>query len=406
METILFYIKRRKPLKNGSVPIYIRITSKGCAVELSSGLSTMPDHWIAPKGRLRGTTLANKQTNASLEQQEQTLRQIAFDLKNEGREASARQIANRFQGKDETHAFFLALYAEHNEQLKELIDKTVAEATYKRHCTSFRLFQRFLSTELNLSDILVREINKNLLTRYHHYLMTVRGTNNNSANKYVRNMAKILNWAVVQGIIPRSPSEGMRLKMNKVDKAFLSAEELQRVAEYDFGVDRLDQVRDTFVFCCYTGLAYTDVHSLTPQDITSDNQGRKWIHKRRGKTGAMCDIPLLTPALRLIGKYEQVGKVSKTTQKIFPVLSNQKMNAYLKEIAAICRVEKPLSTHSARHTFATTVTLANNVSIENVSKMLGHSTIQMTQHYARILSSTVARQMDEVEQKLRPESAP
>ena len=232
-----------------------------------------------------------------------------------------------------------------------------------------------------------------MLKKYQHYLMTVRHNNNNTTVKYLRNLGKVLNMAVTKKLIQTSPLEELKLRIEPVDRGFLNKTELAKLAEKEFGTFRLEQVRDVFLFCCYTGLAYVDVHSLTSDDIIEED-GQMWIRKARHKTNVMCHIPLIKPARDILAKYEGVLA---GLNKVLPVLSNQKMNAYLKEIAAIVGIEKDLTTHIARHTFATTVTLANHVSIENVSKMLGHSSIRMTQHYARILDASIASEMLGVE---------
>lgn len=223
--------------------------------------------------------------------------------------------------------------------------------------------------------------------------MTVRHNNNNTTVKYLRNLGKVLNMAVSRKLITSSPLEELKLKIEAVDKGFLNKSELERLANKEFDVVRLEQVRDVFLFCCYTGLAYVDVHSLSKDDIV-DEGNTLWIRKARHKTSVMCHIPVIKPARDILNKYAPLLHAS---GKLLPVLSNQKMNAYLKEIAAIVGIEKDLTTHLARHTFATTVTLANHVSIENVSKMLGHSSIRMTQHYARILDASIENEMLNVE---------
>lgn len=242
-------------------------------------------------------------------------------------------------------------------------------------------------------DIPVNEVDVDMLKKYQHYLMTVRHNNNNTTVKYLRNLGKVLNLAVTKKLIQTSALEELKLKIEPVDKGFLNKTELAKLAEKEFDVVRLEQVRDVFLFCCYTGLAYVDVHSLTNDDIVEDGD-RLWIRKARHKTSVMCHIPIIKPARDILNKY---ASFVPTAGKLLPVLSNQKMNAYLKEIAAIVGIEKDLTTHLARHTFATTVTLANHVSIENVSKMLGHSSIRMTQHYARILDTSIENEMMNVE---------
>ena len=395
MVSILFFIKRKKLLKDGTAPIYIRVTVYKLSSEFATGKSVNPSHWLALKGRVKGNTLYNKQLNTFLDQQEYLLHDIALKIQQEGKQVSAKEISFRYKGKDKPNIFLLSLYAEHNEQLKELVGISVALNTYKRHETSLKLFKEFLMSTYQQSDVNMNEVDLVMMEKYKHYLMVVRHNNNNTTVKYIRNLGKVFNMAVERKIIVSSPIEQLHLKTMEVEKEFLTGGELELLSKKEFSIERLEQVRDIFLFCCYTVLAYFDVHSLTMKDIVKDGE-KYWIKKARHKTNNMCHIPLITPALNIINKYSVHNQA---TGRLLPVLSNQKMNAYLKEIAAIVGINKNLTTHCARHTFATTVTLANNVSIENVSKMLGHKSIKMTQHYARILDSSIANDMLQVEKK-------
>lgn len=393
MESILFFIKRKKLLKDGSASIFVRVTFGKLSAEVATGKSVLPSQWVATKGRAKGNALKTKQINAFLDQIEYTLHDLTLQIQREGKQVSAKEILNRYKNLNVLKIGILALYAEHNQEQKELVGITVALGTYKRHETSMKLFQEFLMFKYKAKDIPVNEVDVDMLKKYQHYLMTVRHNNNNTTVKYLRNLGKVLNMAVVKKLIQSSPLEELKLKIEPVDKGFLNKVELAKLAEKEFDVIRLEQVRDVFLFCCYTGLAYVDVHSLTADDIVEED-GTMWIRKARHKTNVMCHIPLIKPARDILAKYEHILA---GLDKLLPVLSNQKMNAYLKEIASIVGIDKDLTTHLARHTFATTVTLANHVSIENVSKMLGHSSIRMTQHYARILDASIANEMQNVE---------
>lgn len=392
MVSILFFIKRKKLLRDGTASIFVRVTFNRLSAEVSTGKSVIPSHWVATKGRAKGRTLINKQINSFLDQMEYTLHDLTLQIQREGKQVSAKEILNRYKhlNAPKSETGILALYAEHNQELKELVGISMALATYKRHETSLKLFHEFLQYKYQVEDVAVNDVDVEMLQKYQHYLMTIRCNNNNTTVKYIRNLGKILNLAVSRKLIKDSPIEELKLKVDPVDKGFLTQEELVRLAEKDFNVTRLKQVRDVFLFCCYTGLAYIDVYSLTTNDIVEEN-GRLWIKKARHKTNVMCHIPILRPAKDILDKY---ALLPHKDGKLLPVLSNQKMNAYLKEIAAIVNISKELTTHCARHTFATTVTLANHVSIENVSKMLGHSSIRMTQYYARILDASIERDMN------------
>jgi len=190
------------------------------------------------------------------------------------------------------------------------------------------------------------------------------------------------------------PFINVKFRLDDVDMDFLDEDELNRLLKKEFKFERLQVVKDTYLFCCFTGLAFVDVKSLVYSDIET-RDGKLWIKKRRQKTKNWCHIPLLPPAVQLVNKYKSHSYCLKNGC-VLPVFSNQKMNAYLKEIADLTGIEKNLSTHTARHTFATTVTLANQISIEVVSKMLGHSSINMTKKYARVVDDLINRDMQKI----------
>ena len=220
------------------------------------------------------------------------------------------------------------LYEEHNSRMKELIGKTTAANTYKRHLTSLKLFREFLTATRGISDIEVKALDAQLMEEYQHYLMTVRSNNNNTTVKYLRNLSKIVNLAKTRGLIQTNPIDLLPLKMQTVEREFLTQDELKRLEEKQIGISRLEQVRDIFLFCCLTGLAYVDVASLSTENIVEGKRGRQWLRKARNKTNNMCNIPLLRPALRILEKYAEYRAA---TGRLLPVPSNQKMNAYLKE---------------------------------------------------------------------------
>ena len=332
MVSILFFIKRKKLLRDGTAPIYVRVTVKKLSSEIAVKKSINPSSWVALKGRAKGNNLLNKQLNSFLDQQEYTLHDISLDLQKEGKEVSAKNILKRYKGDDETNISLLELYKEHNEQLKALIEILTAQGTYKRHETSMKLFQEFLAKEYRKQDVLIKDIDVLMLEKYKHYLMTVRHNNNNTTVKYLKNIGKILLIAVSRGVISTSPMQLLSLKIVEVEKEYLTKEELEKLSKTHFEIERLEQVKDIFLFCSYTGLAYVDVFSLSQENITQDNDGGYWIKKARTKTNNMCHIPILTPAQSILNKYDYQKKVN---GKLLPVLSNQKMNAYLKETQAV-----------------------------------------------------------------------
>jgi integrase len=300
-------------------------------------------------------------------------------------------------GINEANVSFVELYNEHNQKLKELIGKGFAEGTVTRHDTSLRHVIEFMQYKYKRNDILLKDINVDFIREYEHFLRSVRNCANNTTVKYIRNMGKILHMAEQKDIIRKNPISALTYRVQEIDKIFLTDTELNTVLQKTFVSDRLTHVRDVFAFCCFTGMAFVDTKQLRKEDLSADSTGKIVIRKQRQKSGVFYNIPLLPVARQILDKYKDIPLPN---GQVLPVPTNQKMNEYLKEIADVCGINKNLTTHCARHTFATTVTLANNVSIESVSKMLGHKSIRMTQHYAKILEKTVVREMGELAGKL------
>ena len=213
--------------------------------------------------------------------------------------------------------------------------------------------------------------------------------------RYMKCLKKVVNLSLANGWMTVNPFAGIKYAEKKVIREYLTMPEVNRLREKEFSIQRLEMVRDIFLFCCYTGLAYIDVHNLRPENITEDAHGRKWIRKQREKTDVEFYVPLLEYPLQILEKYKN-HPLCKERGTLLPVYANQKMNSYLKEIADFCGIKKQLTMHIARYTFATTITLANDVKLENVSKMLGHTSTRMTQHYAHVMNDSLAREMDRI----------
>ena len=394
---ILFYVKRTKLLRNGEAPIFMRITVDAVRAEMSIQRSINLSEWIEKKGCAKPTNAKNRELNHYLEHIRYRLYEIQKELEDENKTVTAELLKNRYMGINEANVSFVELYTEHNQKLKELIGKGFVAATLTRHETSMKHVVEFMQYKYKRNDILLKDINPEFIREYEHYLRTVRNCANNTTVKYIRNMGKILRWAEQRELIKKNPITTLKYHIEEIDKTFLTDVELDTLLKKQFVSDRLTHVRDVFVFCCFTGLAFIDVKQLRRDDLTVGSNGEMVIRKQRQKSGVFYNVPLLPIARQILDKYKDVPLPN---GQILPVPTNQKMNEYLHEIADLCGINKDFTTHTARHTFATTVTLANNVSIESVSKMLGHKNIKMTQHYAKILEKTVVREMGELAEKL------
>jgi site-specific recombinase XerD len=249
-----------------------------------------------------------------------------------------------------------------------------------------------------VSDIDIRKIDHEFITGYEFYLKTECNCAQNTAIKYIKNLGKIIHICLANGWLQKDPFIKYKGKVTEVERTFLSQEEIDAIFNKEFVTERLNQVRDIFLFSCFTGLAYSDVKKLSRKNIGLGIDGDQWIFINRTKTDTRSNIPILPIASAILDKYKDYPQAV-NQDKLLPILSNQKMNAYLKEIADVCGINKILTFHIARHTFATTITLSNGIPIESVSKMLGHKNLKTTQHYAKILDLKVSNDMQILKEK-------
>ena len=391
---VLFFIKRATKHKNGKLPVYARITINGLRAEFVVQASVDELLWDNKLGKVNGTSKQAKEVNSFLETVKVNIVLKKRELEETGQQITALQLRTAFSGIDLAEHTIMGVFKEHNEMVKGLVNKDFAPGTLERYNTCYKHVEDFIKLKYKRSDMCLFEINPMFIRNFEYYLKTTRNCSNNTTIKYIKNFKKIIRIAMANGWMKEDPFRNIKYHLDDVDMAYLTEEELKLLMNKHFEIERLQLVRDTYVFCCFTGLAFVDVASLKYTDI-EDKSGKLWIKKKRQKTKNWCTIPLLEPAIQLMNKYKENPRCI-ANGYVLPVLSNQKMNAYLKEIADLCGINKNLSTHTARHTFATTVTLANQVSMEVVSKMLGHSSINMTKKYARVVDDLVSRDMQKL----------
>lgn len=397
--SFLFYLKKPKGYISGPVPIYLRLTVNGKRAEMSTGKECPPERWNTAAGLAKGTTEDIKSLNAHLSILQGKIHQYHNQMLATGETITAETIKNKIAGKPERARSLVKIFEDHNKKIEALLNDEFAPGTLERYKTSLKHTVDFLQWKYNISDIDIKKIDHAFITEYEFYLRSVRKCNNNTAVKYIKNFGKIIRICIANGWLDKSPFVNYKSKVKEVERAFLLEEEIQAIANKVFATDRLNQVKDIFLFSCFTGLAYIDVKKLTKNNITIGIDGEKWIYTNRQKTDTRSNIPLLPMAEEIIAKYKEHPQCL-NEGKLLPVLSNQKMNSYLKEMADVCGINKELTFHIARHTFATTVTLTNGVPIESVSKMLGHKNLRTTQHYAKILDRKVSEDMKILKQKL------
>lgn len=330
--SILFYLKRSKLNKEGEAPVYMRITINGERSETSIKRSIDPARWNTAKGIARSLSEVEKELNQYLKQITNQVYLKQQVLEGKRGVVSARSLMNTYLNKDDDRRTILKVYDEHNDKLLKLIDKGVAFNTHKRHVTSRDHLERFIRGKFNMTDYYLNDINSEFVDHFETYFRVDRGCNNNTTVKYIRNFSKIIRLAIRNEWITTDPLKNLKLKIDPVDKEYLTEEELHLVQSRPIKFERIDQVRDIFVFCCYTGLAYVDAHALTYDNIETGPDGSLRLKIRRQKTGQAAFIPLLPPATAIIEKYRS-HPICIRKNVVLPVLSNQKMNAYLKEVA-------------------------------------------------------------------------
>ena len=394
--SVLFIIKKAKLLKNGEAPICMRITVNKRVVEVMIKRSIPVDLWNQKKECSKGKDRVATELNHYINTIRAKVLQIHRELEIDNKPITADTIKDCFYGRDKVQRSLLEVYAEHNEKCRALIGKEYTESTVTKFDTSINRLKEYIRSCYHRDDIMLAELDGQFIRDFDFWLKTDKHCQNNSALKHLKNLKKVVRIALANDWIKKDPFYGIHFKQEEVNVEFLSREELDVLMNKGFTIKRLEQVRDIFVFCCFTALAFVDVQQLSREHLIKDNNGTLWIRKPRQKTNQMCNIPVLSIPQRILRKYEDNAECIKKGV-LLPVISNQRMNAYLKEIADLCCITIRLTTHVARHTAATVVFLANDVSMENVSKILGHSNIRMTQHYAKVLDSSIMRDMVNVE---------
>ncbi|MFZ6012714.1 MAG: site-specific integrase [Bacteroidota bacterium] len=403
--SVTFSTRKDRATEDGLLPVFMKITIAGKRLVMMTKIFVKPNEWSNQNAKLKTNTEEARRVNKMLD----AFKLRAFDyqreLMNEGKEVTLASMKAKWYGLSlEKARMLMEVFKEHNEQMKALINREFSPLTFERYETSFRHTQEFMKWKYQIEDIDIKQLNYEFISNYECWLKSVRKCDHNTSVKYLSNFKKIVHICIKHGWLDKDPFVGFKMTKREVERPFLVEEELSRIISEDFKMPRLRQVRDIFIFCCYTGLAYADVKKLTREEITTGIDGEKRIWTSRQKTETTTRVPLLPRALEILDRYKDDPQCV-NQGRLLPVLSNQKMNSYLKEIADACEIKKKMTFHTARHTFATTVTLANDVPMETVSKLLGHRNLKTTQHYGKILDLKVSQDMGMLRAKFKKQSA-
>ena len=389
--SILFFIRESKARKSGKAPIELMITVNGERCPLSTGKQVSIDKWDKSKQQVKGKDEEAQSLNNYLKAIKAKLYQKEAELLDRGFIVTAELLRYAYFDKVESlkEKTLFEVFEEHNREQEKLVGNGVSKATYWISVYTVRLLKEFVQQKYKREDLYLRELNLNFIQSFHTFLRIDKGMAQNSSTKHLKLLKKIINLAVANSYMATNPFITYKIEREPVEIDFLDEEELRKIINFDTPLPRLERAKDMFLFGCFTGLSYIDIKTLAPEHFEKDNADRIWIKKRRVKTGVLSRIPLLPIAKLILDKY-------KGGERLLPIQDPADINKYLKDIAILCDIKKRITFHTSRHTFASTVTLANNISLEVVSKMLGHTNTRMTNHYAKLIDKCIGEQMDKL----------
>ena len=387
--------------ENEEAIIYARITVNGKRANISLKRKVPVESWDSSKGLVRGSKPFAKSLNKYLDQIRSLIYQSYEDLLNEGNLITASAIKSKFLGEDKRNNTLSELFEYHN----SISVTSLSSHTIRHYKVTQRYLQKFLVDKYKTDDIYLTKLDYAFIKNFEFFLKSYepkdhqKKMGHNTAMKHLQRLRKMLTMAYHHEWIDKDPFIRFKSSYVKNRREFLAQYELEQLEDFSSSLERLDIVKDMFLFACYTGLSYIDVAKLNIDNIETDLDGQQWIKTKRQKTSIELRIPLLNKARRILLKYQDHPRVS-GRNRLLPTISNQKTNSYLKEISDFCGIKKNLTFHVARHTFATTVTLTNGVPIETVSKLLGHTKLATTQIYARVIDQKVKQDMERLELKI------
>lgn len=384
-----FTVRKSKSRCSGISPIQVLLTKNGVRVSFSTGHAVKPSEWDSKNQRVKGKNSAYIEINNFLNSVRARLYQLEKELSDRGIGVTPQTLRDAYLGKlDCLKDWTLMKVVEvHLEDLRAKIGESIAASTVWEYELCCRLIERYIKHRYSRNDMSIKEVKIGFISGFHAWLLKERKMKQNSATKHLKFLQKIMNIAVMNGYIPYNTLSMYKVVREPVNMEYLNEAELQKIIDFESPLEHLVRTRDMFLFGCFTGLSYIDIKTLSREHFETDDEGRRWIKKRREKTGVLSRIPVLPIAQSILDKYSG-GKV------LLPMPDNADVNRYLKDIAVLCGIDKRVCFHTSRHTFATTVTLANDIPLEIVSQMMGHTNTRMTCHYAKVIDRSIGSHMD------------
>jgi len=398
----LFHINKQRA-KNGQAPLYLRVYVNGSRSEISTPFKVAVKDWDPKSQKMKDGRKDALVVNAFLDEAKSKLNKLFVFSVAANEVINAKELRARFQGKKEDTPVYKTIidaFEYHNKKMEEMVKiGKITRKTLLRYQSTQKKVVVFMNRKYKVDDMPLKDMRLSFITEFDHYLLTVEKLQSNTAHKVIKIVKKIMNQAVALDWIPSNPFNQFKCTYKNPERIVLTQTEIDKLKNKELKIQRLEEVRDIFIFQCYTGFAYTDLYNFKRNDVVIGIDGDYWLSTYRQKTGSKENVPLLPVALEIIEKYKGHPECQ-TQNKLLPVNSNYRYNAYLQELADLCGIKKKITTHIARHTFATTVTLSNGVPIETVSKMLGHTRLATTQIYAKVLEGKVSQDMRALKEKL------
>lgn len=398
----LFYLNKQRE-KDGVTPLYLRLYVNGSRAVIPTPFKISSKDWVNKTQKMKNSDRNAVVINAYLDETKSKLNKLFVIAVANNEVLNAKELKARFQGKKEAepeHKTIIDAFEYHNKKMEEKVKiGKITRKTLLRYQSTQKKLVIFMERQYKVDNMPLKDMRLSFITEFDHYLLTVEKLQANTAHKIIKIVKKIMNQAVALDWIPSNPFNQFKCSYKNPERIVLTQTEIDKLKNKELKILRLEEVRDIFIFQCYTGFAYTDLYNFKRNDVVIGIDGDYWLSTYRQKTGTKENVPLLPVALEIIEKYKDHPEcVSKN--KLLPVNSNYRYNAYLQELADLCVIDKKITTHIARHTFATTVTLSNGVPIETVSKMLGHTRLATTQIYAKVLEDKVSQDMRVLKEKL------
>ena len=392
---VYFYLKKNVS-RNGLCPVMGRIYIGNDIAQFSCKLDVDPALWDTRAGRMNGKSNQARRVNQQIDKINVAVNAKYREIISLRGKAAASEVKNIYQGIISSQETLLSVFRTHNEQYEKRRGINIAKSTCRNHAGSLTHLERFINSHYHVSDVSFRQLDYSFIENYYFYLRINCKMSSNTIIPKIASLKKMVNIAIREGIVNRDPFAGFSVERPKAIQRFIPANELEMLIKTPFKSSALSLTRDMFVFSCFTGLSYIDLYNLTGNHIVKTVDGSLWIEISRQKTDSSSRIPLLDIPVKLIEKYRGSG----SKDKVFPVRSNYQINRELKKIAKLCGIERRLTFHMARHTFATETCLSSGVPLESVSRMMGHKRLNTTQIYAKITYNKVDEDMDILSEKI------